>query len=268
MTSTKVAPQTASLHQELSGKRAVVTGGTRGIGRAIVDRLRSNGADVITAARTAPNDGSDERVVEADVSSPEGIAHLASEALERLGGIDIIVHNVGGSDQYEEGSRGLTDRDWHFALETNLLASVRLDNQLLEPMLAQSSGAIVHVTSIQRRAPLPTTLPYAAAKAALTNYSKGLANEVAPKGVRVNAVSPGYIETESAYDMALQIGEMEGIDVEAARGLIMDSIGGIPLGSPGRPEDVGELVAFLVSDRAAYVTGAEFVIDGGSTRTV
>lgn len=268
MTSTTVTPQSASTDQELLGKRALVTGGTRGIGRAIVDRLRSGGADVITAARNAPAGGWDEHVFEADVSSSEGIAHLASEALDRLGGIDILVHNVGASDQYEEGSRQLTDQDWQFALDTNLLASVRLDRLLLDPMIERGSGAIVHVTSIQRRSPLPTTLPYAAAKAALTNYSKGLANEVAPKGVRVNAVAPGYIETEAARDLARQIAETQGVDIEGARGLIMDSVGGIPLGAPGRPEDVGDLIAFLVSDRAAYVAGAEYVIDGGSTRTV
>jgi NAD(P)-dependent dehydrogenase (short-subunit alcohol dehydrogenase family) len=126
----------------------------------------------------------------------------------------------------------------------------------------------VHVPSIQRRAPLPTSLPYAAAKAALTNYSTALSNELAPKGVRVNAVCPGYIETESAYRMAVEISEMNGITVDEARARIMESIGGIPVGAPGTPADVGELVAFLVSDRAAYVNGAEYVIDGGSVRGV
>ena len=109
----------------------------------------------------------------------------------------------------------------------------------------------MHITSIQRRAPLPTSIPYAAAKAALTNYSKALSNELAPKGVRVNAVCPGYIETESAYRMAVEIGEINNLTIDEARQQIMESIGGIPLGAPGSPADVGELVAFLVSDRAA-----------------
>jgi NAD(P)-dependent dehydrogenase (short-subunit alcohol dehydrogenase family) len=135
-------------------------------------------------------------------------------------------------------------------------------------MVERGTGAIVHITSIQRRAPLPTSIPYAAAKAALTNYSKALSNELAPKGVRVNAVCPGYIETESAYQMAVQISELNDITVDQARSAIMDSIGGIPLGAPGSPADVGELVAFLVSDRARYINGAEYVIDGGSVRGV
>jgi NAD(P)-dependent dehydrogenase (short-subunit alcohol dehydrogenase family) len=178
------------------------------------------------------------------------------------------VHNVGGSGQYEGGAASLTDEDWQTALDANLLAAVRLDRAIIPGMVERGSGAIVHITSIQRRAPLPTSIPYAAAKAALTNYSKALSNELAPKGIRVNAVCPGYIETESAYRMAAEIGEINNISINEARAQIMESIGGIPLGAPGRPADVGELVAFLVSDRAAYINGAEYVIDGGSVRGV
>ena len=115
-------------------------------------------------------------------------------------------------------------------------------------MVERGSGTIVHVTSIQRRAPLPTSIPYAAAKAALTNYSKALANELAPNGIRVNAVCPGFIETESARKMAEEISRINGISLDEARAQIVESIGGIPLGAPGSPADVGELVAFLVSN--------------------
>ena len=116
------------------------------------------------------------------------------------------MHNVGGSGQYDGGAAALTDEDWQSALNANLLAAVRLDREIIPGMVTRGSGAIVHITSIQRRAPLPTSIPYAAAKAALTNYSKALSNELAPKGIRVNAVCPGYIETESAYRMAEEIG--------------------------------------------------------------
>ena len=136
---------------------------------------------------------------------------------DRLGGVDIAVHNVGGSGQYEGGAATLTDEDWQSALDTNLLAAVRLDRAIIPGMVERGSGAIVHITSIQRRAPLPTSIPYAAAKAALTNYSKALSNELAPKGIRVNAVCPGYIETESAYRMAVEIGEMNNITIDEAR---------------------------------------------------
>lgn len=255
-------------HDDLSGRTALITGGTRGIGKGIADRLRAGGARVLVAARSMPENASADHVVVADVATADGVAALAAEALERLGAIDIAVHNVGGSGQHDGGAADLTDEDWQSALETNLLAAVRLDRAVIPGMVERGAGAIVHITSIQRRAPLPTSIPYAAAKAALTNYSKALSNELAPRGVRVNAVCPGYIETESAHQMAVQISELNGITVDQARSEIMDSIGGIPLGAPGSPADVGELVAFLVSDRARYINGAEYVIDGGSVRGV
>jgi NAD(P)-dependent dehydrogenase (short-subunit alcohol dehydrogenase family) len=253
---------------ELSGRTALITGGTRGIGLGIADVLRARGAKVLVAARSLPAQQLADNVVVADVSTSEGVARLAAEVLDRLGCVDIVVHNVGGSGQYEGGAATLTDDDWQSAFDQNLFAAVRLDRAMIPGMVQRGRGAIIHVTSIQRRAPLPTTIPYAAAKAALTNYSKALANELAPKGIRVNAVCPGFIETESAYQMAVEIGRVNNITLDEARHQIMESIGGIPLGAPGRPADVGELVAFLVSDRAAYITGAEYVIDGGSIRGV
>jgi NAD(P)-dependent dehydrogenase (short-subunit alcohol dehydrogenase family) len=258
----------ASENTEFAGRRALVTGGTRGIGKGIADRLRAGGATVLVAARSLPATQPRDDVIAADVSTAEGVDTLATEALDRLGGLDILVHNVGGSAQAEGGSATLTDDDWQSAFDQNLFAAVRLDRRLVPGMIERGYGAIVHVTSIQRRYPLPTTLPYAAAKAALANYSKALSNELAPKGIRVNAVSPGFVETEAASEMVKRIAEIDDIDEGAARVQLMESIGGIPLGAPGRPSDVGELVAFLVSDRAGYITGAEYVIDGGSSRAI
>lgn len=253
---------------EFDGKRALVTGGTRGIGRGIADRLLAGGATVAVAARSVPADTGGLLVIEADVSTSEGVAVLAKQALGRLGGIDYVVHNVGGSTQAKGGSTTVSDEDWQHAFDTNLFTAVRLDRELVPTLLEQGSGSIVHITSIQRRTPLPASLPYAAAKAALANYSKALANELAPSGIRVNAVAPGYVETEAAHRMAEQTAEQDGTDIDAAREKIMDSIGGIPLGHPGRPQDIGELVAFLLSDRASYLVGGEYVADGGSIRTV
>lgn len=253
---------------EFTGRTALVTGGTRGIGKGIAERLRAGGARVLVAARSVPEGRSADDVVVADVTSADGVAALAAEALERLDHVDILVHNVGGSGQYDGGVTSLTDADWQSAVDQNLFAAVRLDRAIVPGMVQRGSGTIVHVTSIQRRAPLLTTIPYAAAKAALTNYSKALSDELAPKGIRVNAVCPGFIETESASAMVDQIAEIDGISRDEARARIVESIGGIPLGAPGSPADVGELVAFLVSDRAAYITGAEYVIDGGSLRGV
>jgi len=251
---------------ELAGKRALVTGGTRGIGRAIVERLWNSGATVLTTGRSRPDDlQRPELFVQADVSTRAGAAAVASRALEQLGGVDILVNSVGGSSAPVGGHAALSDDEWQRALETNLLSAVRLDRALLPTMLEQGSGVIVHVSSITRRMPLhESTLAYAAAKAALTVYSKGLSNEVGPRGVRVVSVAPGFTETQAAHDLIGRLAEGAGTDRDSARQGLMDSLGGIPLGRPGRPEEVAELVAFLVSHRAASIHGSEYVIDGGT----
>ena len=127
---------------------------------------------------------------------------------------------------------------------------------------------IIHITSIQRQLPLPeATIAYAAAKAALANYSKGLSKEVSPKGVRVVRVSPGWVETEAAIGLVNELAANSGTDYEGARQTLMASLGGIPLGRPAKPKEVADLVAFLVSPRAASITGTEYVIDGGTVPT-
>jgi NAD(P)-dependent dehydrogenase (short-subunit alcohol dehydrogenase family) len=264
MTNAQVNPN------ELSDKRALVTGGTKGMGEAIVKRLRQAGAAVMTTARSTPSNlDLPDLFVEADISTRDGVQKVIEGVLARLGGLDILVNNVGGSSAPSGGALALSDNDWQRTFETNLFAAVRLDRAFLPKMLEQNSGVIIHISSIQRTLPLyDATLAYAAAKAALTNYSKGLSNEVASKGVRVNTVAPGFIETEAAAGLIKRLAESAGTDLNAARQQLMDSLGGIPVGRTGRPEEVAELVAFLISDRAAYINGAEFVIDGGTIPTV
>ena len=184
-------------------------------------------------------------------------------------GVDLLLNVVGGSNAPGGGFAALTDHEWQAELDRNLYPAVRFDRALLPGMIRQGYGVIIHVSAIQRRLPLfEATLAYAAAKAALTTYSKGLSKEVGPKGVRVNTISPGFIETSAATALIQRLAEQQEMDEDGARGKLMQSLGGIPIGRPGRPEEVAELAAFLLSDRAASIHGAEYTIDGGTVPVV
>ena len=255
---------------EFTGKRVLVTGGTKGAGKAIVNRLAAGGARILTTARNLPDAHADrERCIPADISTVTGVEHVVREVLEHFGGVDIIIHNAGGSKVPAGGVLAVTEDHWQADLNLNLLAAIRLDRGLLPGMFAQGSGVIIHITSIQGAKPLyDGTLAYAAAKAALNNYSKALSNETAPRGIRVNRVSPGFIQTSAADAFIGRIADNNKTDFNGGLKILMDMLGGIPMGRPAKPEEVAELVAFLASDRAAYINGAEFVIDGGTVPTV
>jgi NAD(P)-dependent dehydrogenase (short-subunit alcohol dehydrogenase family) len=254
---------------EFKGRRILVTAGTKGAGRATVQRFLAGGARVITAARAVPDDLDGAEFVQADLTTPDGCEILAEAAMRRFGGIDVLVHVVGGSSSPAGGFAALTENHWRTELDLNLMPAVRLDRRLIPQMLDRGSGAVVHVSSIQGRLPLPdSTTAYAAAKAALTTYSKALSKEVGPRGVRVNVVSPGWIMTEASGHLLERIAEGSGGTIEDARQSVLAGLGGIPLGRPAEPEEVAELIAFLASDRASAIHGGDFVIDGGTIPTV
>lgn len=257
-----------SMNLELAGKRALVTSATKGIGAAVAQALRQAGADVLSVARSRPESLPPDTFVAADLTTPQGCAGLARAVAERWQAVDVMVHVLGGSSAPSGGFAALDDEVWQRELDLNLMAAVRLDRALLPSMIAQGSGVVIHVTSIQDRLPLPqSTTAYAAAKAALSTYSKSLSKELAPKGIRVVRVSPGWVETEAAVALARRLADQAGTDYEGGKRIIMDALGGIPLGRPAKPAEVANLVAFLASPLAAAITGTEYVIDGGTIPT-
>lgn len=242
--------------RELTGKRALVTGGSRGIGAAVVRQLLDAGAEVLTTARSATSTVPEGATfVAADVRTRAGAEALAAAAQEVLGGVDILVHNVGGAQPYESSS-AIPDEVWQDALDLNYLASVRLDALLVPGMRERRSGRIVHVSSAAVLTPGGPFLHYTAAKAALENYSRGLALELASFGIRVNTVTPGRVATPGGEATRELWARLEGAQVQDGAALV-------PLGRDGRPDDIAHAVLFLVSDRADWLTGSSLVVDGG-----
>ncbi len=251
----------------LAGRRAVVTGGTRGIGAAIVGQLAAAGASVVVAARTEPGSvPAGVRLVAADISTGDGVTALADAALELLGGVDIVVSNAGGQRFRSGGALELTDDDYRADLDANLMAAVRLDRVLLPSMQAQGSGSIIHIGSGAARRARPQSLAYSAAKAALTAYSKGLAAQVGPHGVRVNVAHPGVIRTDRLDRRLADLAAERGTDTDTVLDEMVDGLQ-IPLRRVGTADELAATVVFLASPAGAYITGSQVTVDGGAMPT-
>lgn len=242
--------------KELSGRRVLITGGTRGIGAAIARRLLDAGAKVVVAARTRNDDtAAAATFVGGDVATSEGVEAIATQAVAALGGLDILVNNAGGGRAFLEGSWTIPDKEWHDSFALNVFAAIRLTRAVLPALRASKAAAVVNISSAAATMPFGPFAHYGAAKAALEYYSRTLAVELAPSGIRVNLVSPGVISTPGSDEFA-----------RTTPGFSSDAwLQNIPLGRIGATEDIAEAVALLVSDRGKFMTGANFRADGGMT---
>jgi NAD(P)-dependent dehydrogenase (short-subunit alcohol dehydrogenase family) len=256
----------------INGKTALVTGAGRGIGLAIAEALAAEGVRVVGASRTVTPEL--EKVaaaaVAADLSTREGAEAIVAEAAKAVGGIDFLVNNVGGGDADRMVIGGFLDvpaEQWGEVFDLNLFSAVWTTRAAL-PGIVERRGAIVNVSSVNGRVPSGAPVGYAEAKAALTMFSKRLSEEVAPLGVRVNTVSPGVIGSPLWRDRERfggKVAEAFGVGHEELLANIPGQFG-IASGRIGEPEEVADLVAFLLSERAANIHGADHVIDGGTLK--
>lgn len=251
---------------ELQGRTAVVTGASKGIGLAVAEALAGAGATVIAGSRTT-TPGLDALIKQGDVTwvpvdlAEQGAAERLVEAAD--GRLDILVNNVGAAPARTGGFLSVTDEDWRRTIDLNLYTAVRITRAALPLMLSAGQGSVVTIASVNATLPDPLVIDYSAGKAALVAFSKALSKEVGPKGIRVNTVSPGPVETE------LWLGGGGVADtVSAAAGITPDDVvaqaaGAAVTGRFSQPSEVADLVLFLAGDRSRNITGSDFVIDGG-----
>lgn len=246
------------LTEEFQGRRAVVTGGSRGIGAAVAQRLIDGGADVVVTARTATDDTPKEATfIAADLRTADGVRVFAESALRHLGGIDIVVNNAAAVRAHLGGTTSIPDSEWLDSFEINLMAAVRVSNAFIPALKESGSAVIINVSAVGNRPPASPMTHYGALKAALNAYSASLAQELAPSRIRVNTVTPGGVITPGGDEVRQVMLDALGVPAEA---LFQQMI---PLGRPGQPWEIAETVAYLASDRASWVTGANYFIDGG-----
>ena len=258
---------------DLADKVAVVTGAGKGIGFAVTRALVEEGALVVAGSRTTDTlDGLDGVVaVPVDLAAPDGPAMLIQRALDEHGRVDVLVNNVGAVRLRMEGFLGTSDEEFEWAMQVNFFTGLRATRAAIVPMVEQGAGAIVNVASVNAFfQPDAATIDYGAAKAAVVNLSKSLAQEFGPKGIRVNCVSRGPVGTDlwlGEHGVAATVAESTGVDVDTAREKVVAGIGGFATGRFTTPEEVATLIVMLASGRTGNVTGANYVIDGGLIKT-
>ncbi|MGZ4476111.1 MAG: SDR family NAD(P)-dependent oxidoreductase [Nocardioides sp.] len=257
---------------ELQGKRAVVTGASKGIGLAIVRALAAEGASVTAGAREGSPElddlasTADVRPVLVDLSVPSGPGELIARAVEH-GGIDILVNNVGAVRPRLQGFTAITDEDWEWTLSINFLAAARTMRHAIPHLSERPGASIVTISSVNAFLPDPGVIDYSAAKGALTNLCKSLSKELGPR-IRVNTISPGPVRTDLWLGSGGVAATVGGASRTAAEDVIRQQEAQAATGRFTYPAEIADLVLFLASSRAANITGSDFVIDGGLITTL
>ncbi|TDD93451.1 SDR family NAD(P)-dependent oxidoreductase [Actinomadura rubrisoli] len=265
---------------QLTGRVAIVTGASKGIGLAITRTLLDEGARVVAVSRKSGAEldelaGPNLLHVSADLMDPSAPALAVERAVEAFGGLDILVNNAGGpppgADLPRFGFMTPTDDDWRAMFEFNLFAVVRAIRAAIPHLLKSDAASIVNISSGNGRHPGPVNFDYNATKAALNNMTKGLSEEYAPQGVRVNTVAPGPVRTPwwteegGAADI---LAGVTGSDRDAVMDRVAPEMMGLSTGRLAEPQEVADVVALLVSPRSASTTGAEFAVDSGFLKEV
>ena len=253
----------------LKDKVALVAAGSRGLGRAVAEELAAEGASLVlcaresqtldeTAASIAKNYNVHVLAIPADVTLIDDIRRVVEAGSERFGRIDILVTNAGGppAGRFEQ----LTREQWDDAIRLTLLSAIELTRQVLPGMKARRWGRILNITSIAVKQPVENLLLSNSLRAGLTGFARTLANEVAADGITVNNILPGYTRTERLEELAQMMAEKQGISAAEFRGKWEKEI---PMGRLGEPREFAALAAFLVSERAGYITGTSIQVDGG-----
>ncbi len=258
----------------LQGKVALVGGASRGLGRAVAQELAAEGCAVVLCSREATalqraaaeiheKTGAETCVAAANLSDATAVAEVVNTAMARFGGVDVLVTNTGGPPvgAFETHS----PEAWRAAFAQNLDSVLNLTRRLLPGMKERGWGRIINVTSIAVKQPVDGLILSNSVRAAVTGFARTLANEVAPHGVTVNNVMPGYTRTERLVQLATHNAQARGVDVRDAYAQWEREI---PMGRLGEPQELAGLVAFLASTRAAYITGASIAVDGGWIRSL
>lgn len=267
------------MNLQLTGRSAVVTGGSRGIGLAVTRTLLDEGARVVVASRSRSPELdalTGELVhVPVDLSEPDAPAEAVATAVREFGGLDVLVNNAGGPPPGATlprfGFLGLDDDDWRAMFEFNLFSTVRACRAALPLLLEGDGGAIVNVSSVHGIQPSAVNVDYGAAKAAMINLTKALSEEFGPQGVRVNGVCPGPVETPWWTDAggALDIlAEQTGSDRDAVLETIAPEMMQLVTGRLVTAQEIADTVALLASPRSASTTGSEVVVDGGMVKAL